>query len=180
MRVDEFADEAQQSWRKRPKNGVEPALGAICIAHERAFEEIELIIIEPFLVCAEAEFESSQPLVRQRGASQMQGLKVLSGIALNCGPNQQVAWAHLLKRIIGRPELINSLPAMMKEYGRGDGAAFAPHGNDSAMFLRQDMAMDILKKSKRLRWQSVATPGLAVQYEKGTNGIPTRRKVSCR
>jgi len=132
-----------------------------------------LVILDPLLAGSESEFEPPQTFIGKGRPAQMQDVKSIVYTSFDSVPQQNVVGSQLLRRIFRGAELVEGLPAMMKEDPRGQRFVLPGYGCDKPVPLRQYVPSDILKKSERLRRQSMTPPCCAVQRVKGPNRVQT-------
>src|SRR5436190_16570157 len=169
MRIERPTGETQQRRRKTAKQIIHPAVCAIYISDECSLSEVVLEILNPLLAGAETEFEPPQPLVGQRGPSQMQRDAAVGSTPRDGSPHHQIVRAQLLEVVIRRPEFVKGLPGIVKKNCGCHRPTLKSHNRDETVAGLQHVSCDVLKKSKGLRRHAVPTSSQAVQCIEGSH-----------
>src|SRR5579872_7575931 len=102
----------------------------------------------------------------QRSPAQMKPAHPGNRAFLNGFPHHQVIGAQMLKRIIRRPELVDSLISVVQK-NRGCNRLFTTkRGRDEAMSIGEHKPGDVFEEPNGLAGNSMTTPGLAVELIK--------------
>ena len=151
MRVKHFTGESKKRQRHAAEQGPEICRAVIDLADKCPPYKIVLIILDSLLQGPESEFKPPQTFVAKGCPSQMQGVNSVIDISLDNFPEEIVVRPQPLKRIVGSAELVEGLPAMVKEDPRGQRFIFPVCSCNKPVALREYVAGDVLKKSERLR-----------------------------
>src|SRR5947209_4545679 len=93
----------------------------------------------------------------------MQGSAPALGQPLNRLPHHEVVSSKFLLRFVGCAEFVNGIAVELKKNGASDAARGELRKNNKAGSLRNDLVIDVLEKSKRLRRQSMAAARATVK-----------------
>src|SRR6516164_3984754 len=151
MRVKHFTGEAKNRQRHPAEQGPEICRAVIILPDKRPPDKIVLIILDSLLPGPESKFKPPQTFVGKGCPAQMQGVKSIIDTSLDNFPEESVVGSQPLKRIVGGAELVEGLPAMVKEDPRGQRFILPACSCDKPVALRQYVPGDVLKKPERLR-----------------------------
>lgn len=135
----------------------------ICIRDKGITAKIVLCIFNEFLHGAKSEFEPPQAFIAERRPAQMEAGETIVRTTLDRLPHEQVIRAQLLIFQIGRTEFIQRLLTFVKKNGSGHRLLLPAHDGYESAIQSDRMAVQVLKKTERLRRQSVVTPRPAMQ-----------------
>lgn len=94
----------------------------------------------------------------------MQVSETVFGAMFDGLPHEQIVWAQLLKLQIRRAEFIQGAPSLVKKHSSGKRPLSQSRQGYKTATRPDHVAMDVFKKTKRLRRDSMMSPCPAMQF----------------
>src|SRR5689334_11913085 len=101
----------------------------------------------------------------------MQGSAPTLGQPLDRAPHHKVVSPSVLLRFVRGAELVNRIAVELEKDRGGDAVRSDFRQNHEAVSSRNDLLMNILKESKRLRGQTVTPAGPTMELVEVVNGF---------
>lgn len=163
MRIQSSAGQAQQRHRESPKDGVQWPHSPIRVRQENIAAKIVFRVFDALLRGAKSKFEAAQAFIAQRRSAEVEVCEAVNCTMPDRFPHEQVIRAQTLKFQIRGTKFIKNVATFMKKYGRGHRLLLLSHDAHETMVRGDCMALEVLEKTKWLRWQSKAAPRPTVQ-----------------
>jgi len=155
MPVKHPTNQPRRKNRHGLKNPVVPTNDSIGVGNKLTLPQIIFHIRDFFLGRPQRQLEPAQTIIGQRRFPQVQTSRPALRQPFHCRPHDEIAGPQRLPRHVRSPVFVNR-PVIFEKINRGgDFASLMAGHSDHAQILRQNIPVDVPKKSEGWRWQTM-------------------------